>query len=97
MTTNDRIDAIRTLLVEAEAAHGVYETTELDGVYDQAWPAWYARYAIEHGIGERLGRPASSEALAEFLGRAFNDFKEADTTPAEPWALYTARRIATEL
>jgi hypothetical protein len=97
MTTDDRIDTVRALLAEAEAAHGVYETTELDGVYDQAWPEWYARYAVEHGLGARLGHPVSTEVLAELLGRAFRDFKEADASSSEPWALYTARRIATEL
>ena len=97
MTTNDRIDAVRTLLDEAEAAHGVYETTELGGVYDQAWPAWYARYAVEHGIGEQLGHPVSTEILADLMARAFTDFKEADPALAESWAVYMARRIAAEL
>ena len=97
MTTNDRIDALRELLVEAEAAHGVYETTELGGVYDQAWPAWYARYAVEHGIGEQLDHPVSTETLAELMARAFSDFKEADPVPAESWAVYMAQRIAAEL
>ncbi len=86
MTTADRIDAIRALLDEAEAAHGVYETTELKGVYDQAWPSWYAAYAVEHGIGDLLDHPVSPETLAEFLGRAFTDFKEAKPAPSEPWS-----------
>ena len=97
MTTADRIDALRALLDEAEAAHGVYETTELDGVYDQAWPSWYARYAVEHGIGDLLGHPVSTERLAELLGRAFTDFKEAEPAGTEPWAMYTAERITAEL
>ena len=97
MTTNDRIDAVRALLVEAEAAHGVYETTELGGVYDQAWPAWYSRYAVDHGIGEQLGHSVSTESLAELLARAFADFNEADPAPGASWAVYMARRIAAEL
>ena len=97
MTTNDRIDALRELLVEAEAAHGVYETTELGGVYDQAWPAWYARYAVEHGIGEVLGQAVTTDQLAEFLATSFTDFKENEPDPRESWAGYTARRITTEL
>ena len=94
---NTPIDALERLLDEAETAHGVYETTELDGVYDQAWPSWYAGYAMEHGIGDLLGHPISAETLAELLRRAFQDFKDAEPATAEPWARYTARRIATEL
>ena len=97
MTTPDRILAIRALLDEAEAAHGVYETAELHGVYDRAWPSWYARYAVEHGIGDLLEHAVSAETLAEFLGLAFTDFKEAKPAPAEPWSVYTAQRIASEL
>ena len=94
---NDRLEAVRALLAETEAAHGLYETTELDGVYDQAWPSWYADYAVEHGIGDLLGQAVTPDALAEFLASAFTDFKENDSQPTEGWAEYTARRITTEL
>ena len=97
MTTTDRIEAVRALLDEAEAAHGVSETTELNGVYDQAWPSWYAAHAVEHGIGVLLGHPVSTETLAELLGRAFKDFKDTEPTPTEPWAVYAAQRITTQL
>ena len=60
----DRIGALEALLAEAEAAHGVYETTELNGVYDQDWPRWYAAYAVDHGIGALLGRDVSVDELA---------------------------------
>ena len=50
-------EAIDALLVRAAAAHGEFEETELQGVYDQAWPRWYATYAVEHGIG-RARRPS---------------------------------------
>ena len=63
--TTDRIAALEALLAETEAAHGAYETTELNGVYDQEWPRWYAAYAVEHGIGEILvGHAVSSDDLA---------------------------------
>jgi len=97
MTTSGRIDAVQALLDQAEAAHGVYETAELNGVYDQAWPSWYAEYAVEHGIGDLLDHAVSAETLAEFLGRAFADFKEAKPAPTEPWSVYTAQRIVAEL
>ena len=93
----DRIQAITALLGEAEEAHGAYETTELNGVYDEEWPRWYAEYAVEHGIGERLGHDVPADRLAEFLASGFAEYRQADPTPTEPWAAYTARRIATEL
>jgi hypothetical protein len=95
--TTDRIDAIEVLLLQAEAAHGVYETTELNGAYDEAWDAWYADYAVGHGLGDLLGRPVASDELGRFLASTFAEFKTADPKPTEPWAAYTARRIATEL
>ena len=97
MTDVNRTEALASLLTEAEAAHGVYETTELDGVYDQAWPSWYAAYAVEHGIGDVLGQAVTTDQLAEFLATSFTDFKENEPKPSEAWAGYTARRLTTEL
>jgi hypothetical protein len=94
---DDRTEAVRALLTETGAAHGVYETTELNGVYDQAWPSWYATYAVEHGIGELLGQAVAADQLAEFLATSFTDFKENEPGPSEGWAAYTARRITIEL
>ncbi|MFD6138041.1 hypothetical protein [Promicromonospora sp. NPDC060271] len=41
------------LLKQAAAAHGVHEQEELGGVYDEAWPEWYAahmaRALVEQG------------------------------------------------
>ena len=31
-------------LKQAAAAHGIYEKNELAGVYDDAWPQWYAEH-----------------------------------------------------
>jgi hypothetical protein len=31
-------------LMRTAAAHGVYETEVLNGVYDDDWPQWYARH-----------------------------------------------------
>lgn len=94
---NERVDAVEALLVEAEAAHGAYEATELNGVYDEDWPSWYARYAVDHGIGTLLGRPASAAELERFLATCWTAFRAADPPPAEPWARYTARRLGSEL
>ncbi len=97
MTADDRTAAVRALLTEAEQAHGEYETTVLAGVYDQEWPAWYAAYAVEHGIGDLVGHPVTAEALGTFLAAAFEAFKAAQPGPTEPWGPWTARRIVTEL
>ena len=95
--TDDLIEAITRLLAEAEAAHGTYETTELKGVYDQNWARWYAEYAVEQGIGDRLGHEVTVDRLAGFLSSSFDELERADPKPTEPWAAYTARRIAAEL
>ena len=93
----DRIEALAALLVRAEEAHGVFEATELNGVYDQEWAQWYAGFAVEHGIGALLGRDVPTDELAQFLTSSFADFQRIDPEPSEPWAAYTARRIATDL
>ncbi len=90
-----KVEAVAALLRETEEAHGVYEATVLNGVYDQAWPSWYAAYAIEHGLGELIGPAITPDQLAEFLNSSFADYKEAP--PDGSWAAYTARRLTTEL
>jgi hypothetical protein len=94
---DDRTDAIKTLLDEAEQAHGVYETTELNGVYDQDWPRWYAAYAVEHGIGAVVGKDVSADNLATLLASSYTAFQQTEPKPTEPWAAWTARRIAADL
>ena len=95
--TTDRVEAIRLLLVQAEGAHGDYERTELGGTYDEQWPRWYAEFAVDHLIGDLLGRPVSTDGLAAFLASSYREFKEARHGPDEEWAAYTARRIVGEL
>lgn len=93
----ERIETIRALLDQAEEAHGAYESSELNGVYDQDWPRWYAAYAVEHGMGALVGHELSAQNLAEFLITCDTEFQAADPKPVESWAAYTARRIAVEL
>jgi hypothetical protein len=94
--TNDRVSATAALLSETEAAHGEYEAAELGGVYDEAWPAWYAAYAVDHGIGDILGRDVEPDDLGAFLTRAYAEFEQADPKAAS-WQTYVARRIADDL
>ena len=94
--TTDRVAAIEALLSETEAAHGQYEATELGGVYDRDWPNWYARYAVDHGIGDILGRSVAADELGQTLSAAWADFERADPRPSEPWTAYIARRLVDE-
>jgi hypothetical protein len=94
--TTDPIEAVNALLLRAEAAHGTYETTELNGVYDQEWPRWYAAYAVDHGIAELVGRAVTTDQLAQFLAGSYAEFQRAEPKSGEPWAAYTARRITAE-
>jgi hypothetical protein len=91
------LDQLGALLVQAGEAHGRFEAAELKGVYDQAWPRWYATYAVEHGIGALVGHVVTIDGLAEFFASSNAEFEQIEPKPAEPWASYTARRIAAEL
>ena len=91
------IGAVNALLVETMEAHGTFEETELNGVYDQEWARWYAAYAVEHGIGALVGKPITTDQLAQFLASSNAEFERAERTPSEPWAAYTARRVVDEL
>jgi hypothetical protein len=95
--TTDRLEALHALLAQTEQAHGVFETTELHGVYDAAWPAWYAAYAVEHGIDVVVGHPVTTDELERFLAGTWAEFQRLDPKPADAWVAWTARRIAAEL
>lgn len=94
--TSDTVTAIAAILTRAESAHAAYEATELNGVYDQAWPAWYAGYAVRHGIGDVLGRVVAPDWLAPVLASAFDDFRTTTPSPDVSWATYVARRVVAE-
>ena len=93
---SDTREAIESLLVETEREHGAYETSELNGVYDDDWPSWYARHAVERGVGALVGRDVSPDELATFLARAHEDFQRSDLKRGR-WAGYIAQRMVTEL
>ncbi len=93
----DPIELVRALLTRAEAAHGEYESRELNGVYDEDWPRWYAGYVVEQGLGKALRHPVSPDQVAEFLASSNEDYRRLGPAPAGPWAAYTARRLVSEL
>jgi hypothetical protein len=82
---------LATLLGEASSAHNAYETAELGGVYDQQWPAWYARYLVEHGIGTLLDRAVTIEEVAALLAECDAVYKR--DNPTTRWPDFYARRL----
>jgi hypothetical protein len=82
-TTQEK--AVATLLREAETAHGAYETNDLAGVYDEAWPAWYAAYLLEHGLSDHLpgAERLDVATLAAMLARLAADYERGEQT--SPW------------
>jgi hypothetical protein len=94
---DERTTAVESLLVRTAQAHGVFEESELQGVYDQEWPRWYATYAVEHGMGALIGGGISIDRLAEFLATSNVEFEKTAPELRGPWATYTARRITADL
>jgi hypothetical protein len=95
--TDDHIPALEALLTSAGEAHSVFERDELGGVYDEDWPAWYARWAVDHGFGAAFGREVPSEDLAKYFTDTWEEIRSADPKATEPWATIMARRIVSEL
>lgn len=93
----ERTDDVTALLVRTAKAHGWYEESELDGVYDREWARWYAAYAVEHGLGDLVGHAVTAERLAEFLADTFVEFQQIEPEPAGGWPAYTSQRIVAEL
>ena len=50
------VDTLTVALKGAAAAHGIYETEVLGGVYDTEWPQWYAEHMAQTlaAAGHRL-------------------------------------------
>jgi hypothetical protein len=66
---------IANLLDKTLAAHSLHEKRELNGVYDQDWPAWYAAYLVEHGIGDLLGQAITRGELTGLLKQYDKDYR----------------------
>jgi hypothetical protein len=88
------VEAIAAQLEATERAHGAYETTELNGEYDHEWAAWYARHAVDQGIGTLLGRDLGADELAAELSEGFAAFEATDPPPPAGWAAFIAARLA---
>lgn len=82
---------IANLLDKTLAAHSVHEERELNGVYDQEWPAWYAAYLVEHGVGDLLGLAIAPEQLAGLLKQYDEEYRAEPRS--ESWPDYYAVQL----
>lgn len=85
---------IEALLLQSEQAHGQYERSVLNGVYDQNWATWYAQYAIDRNIEKCLNRQLSIEQLSQFLSRSYDQYKAERSQ--QSWATYIAEKLVKE-
>jgi hypothetical protein len=90
-TTPER--ALAALLEEAKTAHVAYETDMLGGVYDEAWPTWYAAYLLDHGLADHLpgAERLDVTSLAAELVRLAADYERGEQS--SPWPDVYARGI----
>jgi hypothetical protein len=81
------------LLQETESAHGGYETNTLGGQRDDDWPAWYATYLLDHGLGALLPHLASDDVsqLAATLALLDEEYRRGQQ--ARPWPEFYAARL----
>ena len=94
-TQTDTQHAIGALLSQAGSAHGVYETNELNGVYDQNWPDWYAAYLVQHGLGDLLGTPIAVEQLRGLLKQYDQEYTR--ERPSVGWPQFYAARLVDQV
>jgi hypothetical protein len=87
----DTLHAVAVLLSQAGSAHGVYEENELNGVYDQNWPDWYAVYLVKSGLGQLLGTSLTVEQLSRLLKQYDQDYKREQ--PGMAWPQFYAERL----
>jgi hypothetical protein len=92
-----QLEAVEGLLERAKEAHGEYERTELDGVYDEDWPRWYAHYVVDNGLSDMLGRSVAADEVAALFTKSWAEFSATVFEAEEAWTIYTARRMIEEL
>ena len=85
---------LAALLREASAAHSAYEARELNGSYDQDWPAWHADYLLQHGFGDLVGSSTTPEELNQLLRRCDDEY--ASGQQSEDWPEFYARLIVAQ-
>ena len=93
MAQNDRRYTLSRLLTEASGAHRQYEIQSLNGVYDQQWAGWYARYLLQHDWNEYFVRNWEPDELAAALGEVDREYRA--NKPDRTWQDYYGEYFAT--
>lgn len=84
-------EKLARLLGKAQAAHHDFEAAELDGVFDEQRPAWFAEFLMANGLAGLLGKEPDLDSLAAQLNEISQRHKAERT--AEPWADHTAHSL----
>jgi hypothetical protein len=84
-------EKLTALLGQAQQAHHAYEATELEGVFDEQWPQWYADFLVANGFADLLAVEADLDELASRLSEISQRHKAERID--ESWASYTARNL----
>lgn len=84
-------EKLAKLLSDAQNAHHDYETTELEGVFDEQWPQWYADFLMSNGFADLLAVEADMDQLASRLSEISQRHKAERID--ESWADYTAHNL----
>ena len=84
-------EKLAKLLGDAQKAHHDYETTELEGVFDEQWPQWYADFLVANGFADLLAIQPDLDELASRLSEISQRHKAERVD--QPWAEYTARNL----
>jgi hypothetical protein len=82
---------ITGLLEKAQSAHHVFEKEELEGEFDEQWPAWYADYLLNNGLAELFATSIDLDTLAEWLQKISQQHKAENTL--QSWAAYSANKL----
>lgn len=84
-------EKLTALLGQAQQAHHAYEATELEDVFDEQWPQWYADFLVANGFADLLAVEADLDELASRLNEISQRHKSERID--ETWAAYTARYL----
>ncbi|KXK27083.1 MAG: hypothetical protein TR69_WS6001001109 [candidate division WS6 bacterium OLB20] len=92
MEETDLTSKIAGILRECGDAHHEFEQNELQGKRDESWPAWYAKYLLEHGMDELFEEQVSPADLESTLLEAAGSF-EGIKDDTRTWDQYYAQAI----
>lgn len=92
MNETQRATELARQLKATADAHFVYETSELNGVYDEQWSDWYAAYLLAHAWDANFARVWTQSDLAHALREYHAAHRSA--APDTAWIEFYAARFA---